>query len=402
MNAPLSTAVRAQMPPRRRSDVVFTFTFETYSDAVKRGMNRPPERLLASLRRHPDVGKLLVANPFRSFVIRAARGVLRQGDIAFPATAEQSLYTPMRWRRQDATDVPRLARGYAEYDERLRVAAAVRGLTDPAVITANPLTAGFCDFAWGDGVTYYARDDWAELPARRPWWPAIRAAYRRISAEGRAIVAVSQQILDRIEPTGPALVVPNGVEPTEWAGPPPPEPAFLRHIPHPRALYVGTLDSRLDLDGLQVLAAARPDLHIILLGAQTEGEFLRMLSDVPNIHIVPPVTSRPLLVAAIRNSELCLVAHRNTRLTRAMSPLKIYEYLAAGRPVLCTDLPPCRDISDRVLLTETVADFVDVLDQALGLGPAAEPERQAFLAANSWAARHEDILGVALGSRRTG
>ena len=62
------------------SDVVFTFTFETYSDAVERGMNRPPDRLLGTLLEHPRVDRLLVANPFRSAVNRAAKRLLGRGD----------------------------------------------------------------------------------------------------------------------------------------------------------------------------------------------------------------------------------------------------------------------------------------------------------------------------------
>ena len=62
-----------------------------------------------------------------------------------------------------------------------------------------------------------------------------------------------------------------------------------------------------------------------------------------------------------------------------MSPLKLYEYLAAGMPVLSVDLPPVRGISDRVLLVDAVADFVDVIDAAIDVGPAPEDERVAFV-----------------------
>ena len=80
-----------------------------------------------------------------------------------------------------------------------------------------------------------------------------------------------------------------------------------------------------------------------------------------------------------------------------MSPLKVYEYLAAGAPVIATDLPPVRGIDDRVLLVSTVDDFADVVPAALALGRAAEAERTAFIAGNSWAARHERIFALARG-----
>ncbi len=116
----------------------------------------------------------------------------------------------------------------------------------------------------------------------------------------------------------------------------------------------------------------------------------------PNVHVHGSV-GRAELIATLRNSDLALVAHRRTPLTEAMSPLKLYEYLAAGLPVLSIDLPPVRGISDRVWLTHAVSDFVDVVDAALQAGPADEAARTAFIEANSWTARHERIIALARG-----
>ena len=85
------------------------------------------------------------------------------------------------------------------------------------------------------------------------------------------------------------------------------------------------------------------------------------------MHIHPGV-GRAELAATLRNAELALVAHRRTPLTEAMSPLKVYEYLAAGSPVISIDLPPVRGLGDRVILVDAVVDFADVVDRALALG----------------------------------
>jgi teichuronic acid biosynthesis glycosyltransferase TuaH len=380
-------------------DMVFTFTWETWGDAVVRGLNRPPERLLAGMRNSDRIRKLLVANPFRSGPVRLLRTVIGKGDAPFPADESTALVTPLRLRRQDPTDVPKIRSVYTSFDRRVSRAAELHGLFEPALITANPLMAGFCPFEWAYPITFYARDDWAELPAKAEYSPAIRAAYRVLQHSDRAVVAVSQQILDRIQPAGPSAVVPNGVEPSEWAGDTPPEPDWLAKIPRPRAVYVGTLDSRLDVEGLVAMAKQRPDLHLVLLGSITEPDWVAPLADIRNVHIHPNV-GRAELAATIRNSDIAMVSHRRTALTEAMSPLKIYEYLAAGCPVLSIDLPPCRNISPRVLLTDSVFDFVDLIDSALEMGAASEEERWGFVEANSWAARHEQILDVALRGRR--
>lgn len=379
------------MTPR---DVVFTFTFETWSDAVARGMARPPDRLALTLLEHPEVRRLIVANPPRNALRRAAKVLTGHRDARFPGDDRHRLVTPLRWGRVDPVSVDGLARQGAAYGRALGRAARSAQLDRTAVITASPFAAGYSGFDWAAGATYYARDDWSELPGRRPWWPAIGEAYRRIRESRMPVVAVSQAILDRIEPQGAGVVVPNGVEPSEWSGDAPPPPDWLAAIPGPRALYVGTLDSRLDLDGLRELAARRPELQIILLGVVGDAASVAALAGIPSIHVHGPV-GRDELVAAVRNVDVCLVSHVRTALTEAMSPLKIYEYLAGGSPVLSIDLPPVRGIDPRVLLTATTAEFADVLDDALALGRAPEHERLAFVAANSWRSRHDAILQTA-------
>jgi len=380
-------------------DVVFTFTFETWSDAVARGMARPPDRLALTLLDHPDVRRLLVADPPRNVARRLAKRALGRAGAPFPGDADHRQVQPSTWSRVDPVGIPGLERQGRAYDRALAHAARAHGMHDVAVITASPFAAGYSPFGWAAGATYYARDDWTELPARRPWWPALREAYARLRRDERPVVAVSQAILDRIEPTGPSLVVPNGVEPAEWMGARPADPAWLADIPHPRALYVGTLDSRLDVPGLLELAARRPDLHVVLLGVVGDEQAIAPLREAANIHVLPP-TGRAGLVAAVRNADVCLVSHARTALTEAMSPLKIYEYLAGGAPVLSIDLAPVRGIDHRVLLTGTTAEFADRLDEAFALGPQLEDARLRFVADNSWRSRHERILEVAFQAGR--
>lgn len=380
-----------------QKDVVFTFSYETYADAVSRGMMRPPDQILSTLMRSDRVSGLLVANPFRWAPANAARSILHN-DPVLPASPRRALHTPVRLRRADPVDVAGIRSEYTKYSDSLKGAATRLGLSAPAAITTNPLVAGFAPLEFTSSTMFFGRDDWLSSPARRQYWPAYEEAYRSISASAIAVTAVSQQILDRIAPTGPSAVIPNGVEPTEWLTDKPAEPAWMTAIPHPRAIYVGTLDSRLDVEGIVDLAGRRPGIHIVLMGPQPDPGYLAPLRSLANVHIRPS-GGRIELVAALRNADMALLAHRRTPLTEAMSPLKIYEYLAAGLPVISIDLPPVRGIDPRVTVVDTVSDFADVADSTMAVGIASEAERQRFVTENSWAKRHETILDLALGPR---
>src|SRR4029453_4754695 len=165
---------------------------------------------------------------------RVAATPLLDRDVTFPSSPRMSLHRPARMRRDDPTDGAGIPAGYRSYDRSLLRAARRHALARPYVLTTNPLVAGFAPFDWAQEVTFFARDDWSSSPAREAYWPAYRAAYRRISASGRPVAAVSEEIIDRIAPTGASAVVPNGVEPSEWLGPLPAPPASGPPGPRPR------------------------------------------------------------------------------------------------------------------------------------------------------------------------
>jgi len=79
-----------------------------------------------------------------------------------------------------------------------------------------------------------------------------------------------------------------------------------------------------------------------------------------------------------------------------MSPLKLYEYLASGRPVVATDLEPVRRVEGPVFRVARGGDFVAGVGAALAAGPVGEAERRETIAANSWASRSAAVKALAL------
>ena len=134
-----------------------------------------------------------------------------------------------------------------------------------------------------------------------------------------------------------------------------------------------------------------PDVSIVLVGPLKDPSHFESAAREPNIQIRPPVT-RPEVVALIGAADVCLIPHLRTRLTEAMSPLKLYEYLAGGAPVAALDLPPIRNVSDRVVIR---SDLVEAVIEALELSHADEVERLTFAEQNSWAVRHKKLLALA-------
>ena len=94
------------------ADYIFTFSSEAYADASRRGMMRPPDRLLSTLIARPEVRQLLVANPYRSWTTAWARTVL-DFPHRFRSTRTRHVVSPLRLARADPVDVPGIERVYA-------------------------------------------------------------------------------------------------------------------------------------------------------------------------------------------------------------------------------------------------------------------------------------------------
>jgi teichuronic acid biosynthesis glycosyltransferase TuaH len=375
------------------TDAVFTFDEITWDAAQRRGMCFPTDRVALALAADRRVGRLLICNQPRSAPVKLVKDTLRR-PAPFPASDRVHLYEPLRLRRRDPVSLAGLERSYARYGRRLRRAAERRGLSRPAVVTAHPFVAAFADLDWAGPVTLLASDDWAAHPAYERWRPAYLAAYERVAQRRLRVCAVTKTIVERIEPQGPAAVVPNGVDPEEWLAVGPP-PGWLTELPGPRFLYIGTLDSRLDVDAVLAVAAAWREGSVVLAGPIADPGHLAHLQAEPNVHFPGPLP-RKQVAALAHAADACLLPHRRLPLTEAMSPLKVYEYMAGGGPVAATDLPPLRGIEGPLQLVPPGGDFVAGVRAALAQGPMSDPDRRRFIEHNSWSRRCSEVLALSL------
>ncbi len=383
-------------PDADARDVVFAFFGVSWGAAMARGMFTE-DRFAKALLSHPRARGLIVAEPYRSYAgrVRARFGPWREAR--FPTAPGRSLYAPSRWGRSEPLD-PR--RSVKAYEAGLRRRAEALGLERPAVISSHPFLVGLGDLDWAGPATYYGWDDWLASEPHRAWWPAYEAAFAGMRERRTRVCGVTPAVVERIAPTGPSIVVPNGVDPGEWEAPGPP-PRWFTALRPPRFAYVGSLDGRVDVDRIAEVAAAFPDGTVAVVGPMLDDEHFERLRALPNVAIRPP-EGRAAIAGLGAAADACLLPHVSNAMTHAMSPLKLYEYLSAGRPVVATALPPIVAAAHtRVVLVEPGRDFGPAARRALELGPAPEAERRAFIDANSWASRFDRVLDFALAPERS-
>lgn len=371
------------------SDAIVTFSpWDTWRDARVREFCRPPDQVYKSLARSERVDRLLVADPWRSMPIDLVRRL--QGRRAgFPASGSLTHLRPLGWRRREPSDIGAIRRRYGRYGRLLRRAAERAGMQAPGLVTFNPFVAAFASLDWCRTVVYYGRDDWTAFDRNTKLREALLVAQQEMRVRGITVCAVSRVLADRIAGAGRGVVIPNGIDDELWSLPVP-APARVRELPRPFGVYAGTVDDRLDVDALRQLA--RSLAAIAVIGPVADVEVGRRLEAEPHVRVLGRLSQRDL-VGSLMAADVCLLPHVVTPLTEAMSPLKLYEYLAAGAPVVATDLPPVRGIDDRVLLVSD-GRYAVAVETALVRGRISEEQRLAFVHANSWRRRHDVLIDL--------
>jgi glycosyltransferase involved in cell wall biosynthesis len=178
--------------------------------------------------------------------------------------------------------------------------------------------------------------------------------------------------------------------------------------------YSGALNEKLDYALLAAVARARPDWQLLLIGQRdlaSQPDKDAALAGLPNVHWLGrlPVEQLP---AAIGQMDVCLLPYERNAWTANIDSLKLYEYLAAGRPIVSTDVPAAHRFGDPpvtpdealVRIGRTTEEFIAQIAAALAEDdPAAVVWRKAVAAANTWehrVAKIEGLLAEALRARR--
>ncbi len=371
--------------PLSELDLVFAFHRLTWGASRPAGVVHAQARVAELLVEDRPFHGVLIADHPTSVVSAALRRPARER----PRAPGVRFTTPHRLRRRDPAARAALWRTYRRLDTALERTARREGLDRPVVLTTNPFLAAHAELRWARRVVHFATDDFS---VGNRWSGLYGEAYGTLSRSGIPVAAVTAEVLRRIAPQGPSLVVPNGVEPGEWLDAIAP-PAWFAALPRPRLLYVGGLMGRLDTRLLLALARARPDASVVLLGRVIDEGHVASLRGLPNV-VFHDAVDREELRGVVAAADVGLVPHVVNAMTRGMSPLKAYEYVAAGLPVVATELPELTRLGERVLVRGADA-FLDGVGEALALGRAAEGERRGFVLAHSWRTQVGELLRFA-------
>ena len=270
-----------------------------------------------------------------------------------------------------------------------RVLARHRMATRPRVLWIGSLPMASAVTAIpAERTAYHAHDLFMDYPGAPP---QLRMLERWLIERVDAVFATSAEIREALvarygTPERKVHLLGHGVHLARYA--PAPEPAELVPFKRPRAIVVGTLDE-IDAPLTRHLLDHRPDLELICIGPG--GAALRSLG--PRVHVLGPRPNEEI-APYLLHADVGLILYplgRDRDRRAGCNPMKLYEYAAAGLPVVTTWLPGYAATGAPVLAGRTRAELADALDCALD-APAPQRERmRAFAAQHGWDAKYDFI-----------
>ena len=169
----------------------------------------------------------------------------------------------------------------------------------------------------------------------------------------------------------------------------------LLNIPHPIIGSVGTIDSyKLDWNLVEQVAKQRPDWHVVFIGAPLMGRSkkdVKRLKKMPNIHFLGSVKQEDV-PAYVRHFDAFIIPYKASRYNEASFPLKFWEFMATGKPVIVSGVPELKVYKPLIHYTKTSKDVMAATLQSLQQPGVDADKRIAESRHHTWEKRTAHLL----------
>lgn len=173
-----------------------------------------------------------------------------------------------------------------------------------------------------------------------------------------------------------------------------PVPEEIAGLPRPVLGFVGVIHHWIDLDLIEYLAKKRPGWSLAMIGPVGAGVSVEHLQSLPNVYFFGR-RDKEALPGYMKAFDVCLNPFRKNELTDRVNPLKLYEYLASGKPVVSVDMPGVMDFRDIIEIAGDYEGFLQGVERALELEDDVRKSRRLKAAGeNSWENRVEEMLEI--------
>ena len=199
------------------------------------------------------------------------------------------------------------------------------------------------------------------------------------------IFIASEELRKKNLPGPPKIFLPNGVDfdlfsqvsTTNFSTHP-----KLREIQKPVIGYIGLISRWMDFKLLRMLGQKWPG-HVVLVGP-IHAEIQKLVSELPGVVCLGfvPHIKVPRFISGF---DICILPHKVSELRHRANPLKIWEYMATGKPFVSVSLRALNPLKEIVDVAENREHFIELVTKRLeGESPERAEARKEFARHYSW------------------
>jgi len=160
--------------------------------------------------------------------------------------------------------------------------------------------------------------------------------------------------------------------------------------------YFGTLSHWIDRKLVMDMARRHPNWAFVFIGPRADNGELTQIFELPNCLHIPRVDYKELPEFAC-DFDVCWMPFKINALTISINPVKVYEYLAMGKPVVVPEFPDLEDINDVLLMAgSSINEWDSALERAFehGQNPKLLKQRQDKVKEYSWESIADRAINV--------
>jgi glycosyltransferase involved in cell wall biosynthesis len=208
-------------------------------------------------------------------------------------------------------------------------------------------------------------DNWIKHPNYKSFRGRLKKNYKRIEENADLIFTVSENLKELFPSNNDVHWIPNGVDVNHFqqltiSN----KQSTISSFKRPIIGYAGIIQDRIDMELVSYLANRNQDKSFIFIGMVWPDANLKEVEKLENIHFLGHKSYNEL-PPYIHQFDAAIIPHKINEFTLSMNPLKLYEYLACGKPVVTTPIAGTEEFRGLIEITGTKEEFNQKIQEVL-------------------------------------
>jgi len=260
--------------------------------------------------------------------------------------------------------------------------------------SSYPLITEYFDEIDYDISVFDTVDNWCEHASYKKFWPKLAKNYEIIRDKAKLIFILAKNSEKIFYPRQENIFqITQGIDLGHYQMKNKLINNDIAQIPQPIIGYVGVIqENRIYMDLIEHIAKKNPDKSIVMIGPIWRKKDYEKLKQYSNIYLLGAKTYQAIH-DYINQFDVGIIPHLVNEFIKYTCPMKLYEYMACGIPIVTTDAPGVEEFKDYIKITNNFDEFNKFIDEELKTNsPEKIDARLQAIKEHTWAKKIDQML----------